>query len=141
MSSDRDARASVRVTTVAVVQVPGAEAVPVAADLEYRAGDCWAVRLVLRDTDGGEVCWHFAWELLASGLADSQGDGDVGVRPLSGAADRVEIALRPSAGATLLVPARAVAEFVNRVQVLAPWDVLAARLGLDEELTRITERA
>jgi hypothetical protein len=87
------------------------------------------------------VCWIFAWELLASGLAQCHGEGDVAVRPLFGTVDRVEVALRRSAGATLLFPAHDIAAFVGKVQELSAWDVLAARLGVDDELSRMTERA
>jgi hypothetical protein len=61
MSSGQDGTASVVVGTTAFLELPGDEAVLVVADLEYRPGDCWAVRLVLRGPDGVGVCWTFAW--------------------------------------------------------------------------------
>lgn len=140
MTSGQDGTASVVVGTTAFLELPGDEAALVAADLEYRPGDCWAVRLVLRGPDGGEVCWTFAWELLAAGLLGPGGCGDVRVRPLGGGTGMVEAALRRSAGAILVFPARDISEFVSKVRQAVREDVLTARQGLDAELAVITEQ-
>jgi hypothetical protein len=141
MTSGKDGAASLVVGTTAFLELPGDEAVLVAADLEYRPGDCWAVMLVLRGPDGEEVCWTFAWELFAAGLLAPGGHGDVRVRPLRRGNGMVEVALRRSSGAILLFPARDIGEFVSKVRQAVREDVLTARQGLDAELAVITEQA
>lgn len=55
-------------------------ATPIEAELRYDATDPYAVTTVFR-TGHSEVCWTFGRDLLAEGLYEPAGDGDVHVWP------------------------------------------------------------
>lgn len=60
--------------------VPDGQAVPIPVGLRYNAGDPYAVRAVFRG-EALEVEWVFARDLLATGLTQPAGEGDVQVWP------------------------------------------------------------
>lgn len=65
-----------------VAAAPRMPSIP--ATLHYDRSDPFAVRMTFpapATLEGVEVCWTFARELLASGMEDSVGYGDVRVRP------------------------------------------------------------
>lgn len=65
-----------------VAAAPRMPSIP--ATLHYDRTDPFAVRMTFpapATLEGVEVCWTFARELLAAGLDDSEGHGDVRVRP------------------------------------------------------------
>jgi hypothetical protein len=69
------------------------------------------------------VTWSFARDLLAQGLYDPAGDGDVLVWPCLGRSGEavVVIELRsPSGAAMLQTPSRTVQEFVDDVFMVVP---------------------
>lgn len=96
--------------------VPGDTLLPVPAHLAYDTSDPYAVRATfLAGEDSVE--WVFARELLAAGVDQPVGDGDVHVWPRS--PDVVLIALTsPDGKAVLAAPMAEVAGFVARTYEL-----------------------
>ena len=79
---------------------PDAAPVPVKVELSYSSRDPYAVQASFRTGHDSTVDWVFARDLLADGLVDSAGTGDVRVQPMprpdaDGAG--AHLALRPRA--------------------------------------------
>jgi hypothetical protein len=94
------------------------------ADLVYDAGDPFAVALVF-NTSQGPIRWDFARELLATGLWDVAGDGDVHLWPCLDTSARavvmIELVGADESLVELQASSRAVAEFlVETNEVVAP---------------------
>lgn len=133
-----------KATVIGTLDLSGeheAAVAPVAAELVYRPRDPLAVNMVLRGPDGVEVGWTFAWELLAQGLRGPAGEGDVRVRPLHAAGSLIEVTLATSFGVRMQFPARAVDDFVRRVEARAGTDAAGVPQALEAALATITERA
>jgi sporulation and cell division protein SsgA len=120
------------------VTVPFAsgEAVPqeLEGELLFDPADPYGVTMHVHPVLGPPVTWTFARELLAEGLYEPSGDGDVLVWPcLSSCGEAVVIIeLRsPSGMAMLQTPSRAVAGFVTAVYACVPEGTESARLDLD----------
>lgn len=96
--------------------VTDAELLPVTARLAYDAHDPFAVRMALRSPGGPEVEWVMSRDLLAAGLSEPAGDGDIGVWPSTSAGvDVLCMSLASPDGQALLVAeSDDVSEFVAR---------------------------
>lgn len=92
-------------------------------DLRYRTSDPYAVSIDFRSSRG-TVTWTFGRDLLAQGLHEPAGLGDVHVWPSTDHAGRpvVAIALKaPTGSVTLTASRKSVASFVRRaLRVVAP---------------------
>lgn len=119
------------------LDLPGDEAAFVATDLVYAPDDCLAVTMMLRGPDGQSVEWTFGWELLASGLDEPTGEGDVRVRPLPGGPPLVEVALGGPFGARIIFAAEDIEPFVRGVRAVAPGDLGRITADLEAELAAI----
>jgi hypothetical protein len=115
---------------------PADELVPVPVALEYDADDPYAVAATFGTGQGEGVRWVFARDLLARGIRDTVGDGDVRVWPaVSRGEDVVCIGLRSPDGAALLeAPAGAVADFVTTTYDLVPPGRESGLLNLDSAI-------
>ncbi|MFG3281384.1 SsgA family sporulation/cell division regulator [Streptomyces sp. NPDC048111] len=63
------------------LEVDGAERIPLVTRLQYDAGDPFAVRVCFEIQEDVAVTWTIERDLLARGLAEEAGDGDVRVSP------------------------------------------------------------
>ncbi|WP_103338764.1 SsgA family sporulation/cell division regulator [Amycolatopsis sp. CA-126428] len=106
---------------------------PVPVALVYDPGDPWAVTLLV----AGRV-WLFARELLATGLSEPAGDGDVVVRPDTGGSfGHVLLTLTTPAGsADVALPRGTVESLLDAAEALIPpgceridWPAEWARLA------------
>ena len=119
---------------IAVPLISGeAETETLDGELAYDFNDPYAVTLRV-DARSGPVTWIFSRDLLAEGLYDPIGDGDVQVWPcLSTEAEAVVIIElhAPSGTALLQTPSRAVQRFVTDVYRAVPAGTEGSHLGLD----------
>lgn len=112
--------------------VAGESATPVPVDLQYSAGDPFAVHATFH-TAGEAVSWVFARELLSDGLRAPAGEGDVRVWPSRRyGADVVLLSLSSPDGQALLeAHADEMAEFLQRTYTAVPAGAEAGCLDLD----------
>ncbi len=111
------------------------------ADLVFDPADPFAVSMVFR-TAVQEVRWTFGRQLLADGLYEPTGDGDVHVWPcLSCHGVAVVIVELAAQDGDLLVQAgsREVSAFVDRMMTVVPDGHEAAHVDVDSELARILD--
>lgn len=115
------------------------EATAIDADLVFDPADPYAVTMVFR-TGVQEVFWTFGRELLASGLYEPTGDGDVHVWPcLSSTGSAVVIIELCSPDGELLVQAssRRVSDFVRAMLTEVPDGRESAFVDFDDELAAL----
>ncbi|MFG3206558.1 SsgA family sporulation/cell division regulator [Streptomyces sp. NPDC048192] len=113
--------------------------VPVWMTLRYESTDPYAVRVVFRISDDETVEWVFARELLAEGLHQPAGEGDVHVRPIqSPARSAMRVTLASPTGTALLeAPAQQLASFLQRTDAAVPPGIEHEHLDVDSELAHI----
>ena len=102
-------------------------------ELVFDAADPYAVTMHL-EAKAGRVTWTFARDLLAEGLYDPVGDGDVQVWPcLSGAGEAVVIIelSSPTGWAMLQTGSRAIQNFVASTHELVPSGEESSHLSMD----------
>jgi hypothetical protein len=108
-------------------------------ELVFEPTDPYAVSMNL-EARSGTVVWTFARELLAEGLYEPVGDGDVQVWPcLSNQGEAVVIIelSSPDGMAMLQAPSRAVHDFVVRTQAAVPVGDESAHLALDSLIAQL----
>lgn len=111
----------------------------IAAELTYAAQDPYAVTLTFRDPSG-PIPWTFARDLLAEGMYEPIGEGDVHVWPCLSASGEavVMVELGSVEGGVLVeVPARAVNGFVVETLASVPRGTETQRYDLDAALAGI----
>jgi sporulation and cell division protein SsgA len=126
------------VTREIVVHVAASSEGPVRMPvvMRYDTGDPFAVQAVFRAGQDNEVVWVFARDLLAAGVSNPSGEGDVRIWPsLSGGAEVLRIALiSPDGEALLQARADEIVDFLSSTYVLCPWGKESERLDLDTAL-------
>ncbi len=103
-------------------------------DLVFDPADPYAVHLEVGRSDGQTVTWTFARELLAEGIYDPCGNGDVVVWPCLGTQGEavVIIELRsPNGMAMLQTPSRAVQRFMAQTYAAVPEGSESEQINLD----------
>ncbi|SNT15275.1 Streptomyces sporulation and cell division protein, SsgA [Asanoa hainanensis] len=129
--------AGVAVETVVRLLAPDASGVPVRCGLHYDPGDPYAVqvRFFLDRRRREAVLWSFARELLAAGLHEPSGLGDVRVWPWrTTQGDAVALALSSPDGQALLEAPRAtVAAFLEDTYAQVPRGRESERLDIDAD--------
>jgi hypothetical protein len=86
--------------------------------------------------EGVEVCWTFARELLASGMEDSVGYGDVRVRPYG--YDRTVLEFHaPEGTAVVHVRSGEMRTFLQRTTELVPVGLEHLQVDLDHDLAEL----
>ena len=108
-------------------------------ELVFQPSDPYAVSMHL-EARSGTVVWTFARELLAEGIYEPVGDGDVQVWPcLSNTGDAVVIIelSSPDGTAMLQAPSRAVHDFVASTLAAVPAGAESAHLGLDAMIAQL----
>ncbi len=108
-------------------------------ELAFDPTDPYAVTMRL-EARGGSVTWIFARELLADGLYEPAGAGDVQVWPcLSSTGDAVIVIelSSPDGCAVLQTESRAVQRFVASTHGLVPAGQESAQMGMDDLVSRL----
>ena len=120
-----------------VAAAPRMPSIP--ATLYYDRTDPFAVRMTFpapATLEGVEVCWTFARELLASGLEDAAGSGDVRVRPYG--YDRTVLEFHaPEGTAVVHVRSGEVRRFLQRTTDLVPTGLEHLQVDLDHDLAEL----
>jgi Streptomyces sporulation and cell division protein, SsgA len=106
--------------------------------LRYRSSDPYAVEAQLLSGRRGADTWRFARDLLAAGLMQSVGEGDVRISPWLAAAtgrDAVRLAMRsPETAVHVQLDAADVVEFLELTQTVVRLGNESAHLDLDAAL-------
>lgn len=108
------------------------------AELRYDPADPFAVTLVVCPDAQSPVEWVFARELLTTGLAEPNGEGDVTIEPVSDGGEwLVGITLATDTVASLVTRADRVAEFLTETYVLVPSGCETDHIDLDAEIAAL----
>jgi hypothetical protein len=108
-------------------------------ELVFDHADPYAVAMHL-EARCGTVTWTFARDLLAEGLFDPVGSGDVQVWPClssSGSAVVIIELSSPDGLAVLQAPARAIHDFVRRAEQIVPTGEESDHLAMDDLILRL----
>ncbi|MBO7934875.1 MULTISPECIES: SsgA family sporulation/cell division regulator [Streptomyces] len=124
-----------------VAAAPRMPSIP--ATLHYDRTDPFAVRMTFpapATLEGVEVCWTFARELLAAGLDDAEGHGDVRVRPYG--YDRTVLEFHAPEGiAVVHVHSSEIRRFLQATNDLVPTGLEHLQLDLDHDLAELMRDA
>ncbi|MDQ0790493.1 SsgA family sporulation/cell division regulator [Streptomyces sp. B3I8] len=124
-----------------VAAAPRMSSIPAA--LHYDRADPFAVRMTFpapATLEGVDVSWTFARELLAAGLEEPEGDGDVRVRPYG--YDRTVLEFHaPEGTAVIHVHSRDVRSFLRRAAELVPVGLEHLQFDLDRDLAELMRDA
>ncbi|MET9064242.1 SsgA family sporulation/cell division regulator [Streptosporangium sandarakinum] len=112
---------------------------PLAAVLSYRMSDPYAVRLSFVQGRRETVVYGFARMLLAAGLLDRAGEGDVTVAPHEEVDDYLVLTVTPEHGYPfpLYVQREAVQDFLDRSFGLVPLGREHEHLDVDAAITAL----
>ncbi|MYZ34941.1 MULTISPECIES: SsgA family sporulation/cell division regulator [unclassified Streptomyces] len=124
-----------------VASVPRTETV--SATLRYDRTDPFAVRMAfppLATLEGTEVTWEFSRELLASGIHEPVGLGDVRVRPFGYGRTVLEFHA-PEGTAMVHLRTSDLRRFLERSEDLVPAGHEHLHLNLDHDLTELLRDA
>ena len=127
-----------RAMTLDLIDASGA-ATPLEAKLRYECADPYAISAEF-STGADSVGWVFARDLVAAGLYEPAGDGDVHVWPCLDARGRAVVIFElcsPDGEALLQARADEVADFLQSTRDLVPLGSEAAHLDLDELVTQL----
>lgn len=115
--------------------------VPAQVELRYVPHDPYAVVVAFQTDHSREVVWRFSRGLLALGLAEAAGVGDVRLRPLHAPPDpgrAVEIELRSPAGRAVFHASRTeLGDYLARTQRLVSPGTEHEWLDLDHVVTML----
>lgn len=113
-------------------------------DLVFDPADPYAVQLVFGHGADASVTWSFARDLLAEGLYDPIGDGDVLIWPCLGTTGEavVVIELRsPHGMAMLQTPSRSVQRFVSDIYAAVPNGTESSRIDMGNLIAYLLDEA
>jgi hypothetical protein len=132
------ASAVVRALTLELIDESGV-ATPLKAELRYDTGDPYAVAALF---GAGEtlVKWVFSRDLLAEGLYEPAGDGDVHVWPCLDARGRAVVIVElssPDGEALLQARSSEVSDFLLKTREVVPQGQEGAHLDVDGALLRL----
>ncbi|GHH82547.1 hypothetical protein GCM10018793_42660 [Streptomyces sulfonofaciens] len=115
----------------------------ISATLHYDRSDPFAVRMTFpapATLEGVEVCWTFARELLAAGLEDAVGEGDVRVRPYG--YERTVLEFHAPEGTALVhVRSHELRRFLRRTETLVATGDEERYVDLDHDLAELMRDA
>jgi hypothetical protein len=111
----------------------------VSVDLHYDTTDPFAVRAMFRVTSDQQVSWVFARELLAQGMTEASGEGDVRIWPTwADGREVVRIVLRsPDGEALLQTESVELLEFLTTSFALCPRGHESRHLQIDRALVAL----
>ena len=113
---------------------------PAQVELRYAGSDPYAVVLAFQTVHSREVVWRFSRGLLAQGLIEAAGEGDVRLRPLDTPAPgrAVEIELRSPGGRTVFrAPDAELRDYLARTQELIAFGAEHEWLDLDHTVAML----
>ncbi len=117
------------------------------AELRYGAEDPYAVEALFDAGGAAPVRWVFSRDLLAAGLRDHVGEGDVSVGPVpaprDGGSHEPAVRLRlasPDGSAVLEASAVALDAFLTETYAVVPAGAESAHLDVDAAIGAILER-
>lgn len=119
---------------------PNADLLPLWAGLRYDPADPYAVHVSFyAKTDPEPVTWTFARELLAVGLGELTGRGDVRIWPWhSPRGEFIALSISSPTGSALFeVPRSVLARFLRRTYAAVPRGQEWAHLDIDGELANL----
>ncbi|WP_433802846.1 SsgA family sporulation/cell division regulator [Actinomycetospora sp. CA-084318] len=114
--------------------------VPAQVELRYARSEPYAVLLAFPTAHSRDVVWRFSRGLLAQGLIEAAGEGDVRVRPLDTPAPAtvVEIELRwPGERAVFRAPRTVLQEYLARTQEIVAFGAEHEWLDLDHAVAML----
>jgi hypothetical protein len=124
-----------------VAAAPRMPSIP--ATLRYDRRDPFAVRMTFpapATLEGVDVCWTFARELLAAGLEEEAGQGDVRVRPYG--YDRTVLEFHAPEGTAIVhVRSGEIRRFLQAAGELVPVGLEHLQLDLDHGLAELMRDA
>lgn len=121
--------------SVEIIDASG-ETLPLEAEFKYSPLDPFAVTAIFI-TGPHEVEWTFGRDLLARGIYEPTGEGDVHVRPCLSDDGRAVIVLELSSHeghAVLQIEAEAITSFVEKMSRVVRPGAESAQLDLDNEI-------
>jgi hypothetical protein len=124
-----------------VSSTPRMETVP--ATLRYDRADPFAVRMAFpppATLEGTEVTWEFSRELLATGMTEAVGVGDVRVRPFGYGRTVLEFHA-PEGTAMVHLRTSELRRFLERARGMVPDGREHLYLDLDHDLTELLRDA
>lgn len=117
------------------------------SQLRYGAADPYPVEALFDAGGAAPVRWVFSRDLLAAGLRDHVGEGDVSVGPVpvprDGGSHEPVVRLRlasPDGSAVLEAPARVLGAFLAETYAAVPTGAESAHLDVDAAIGAILER-
>ncbi|MFF3763199.1 SsgA family sporulation/cell division regulator [Streptomyces sp. NPDC001922] len=120
-----------------------AQVLDIPAVLRYRRDDPLAVRICFpprASLAGSDVAWVFARDLLAAGLKEPAGDGDVHVRPFG--ADTTVLEFHATVGTAMVrMDSADLRRFLQRSYLVVPAGQESAQFDLDSELAALLREA
>jgi Streptomyces sporulation and cell division protein, SsgA len=109
-----------------------------AAELRYDPNDPFAVSLAIGVEYGEPVVWVFGRDLLASGVREVTGEGDITIEPaLDSDPHQVRITLATDCLATMLTSRDKVVEFLVASFTAVPSGCELDRIDLDAEIASL----
>ena len=136
------ARTAARTVRLATSFVSGdAQADVLAGELGYDPRDPFAVTMDLF-ASGGRVTWTFARDLLAEGLYEPSGDGDVHVWPCLSSTGEAVVVIEltsPEGTAMLQTSSRLVRRFVDDTCAVVPLGHESRHLAVDDLVARLLQ--
>jgi hypothetical protein len=114
--------------------------VPAQVELRYTGSDPYAVALAFQTVHSREVVWRFSRAVLAQGLIEAAGEGDVRLRPLDTPVPGrvVEIELRWPGGRDIFrAPHPELRDYLARTQELISFGTEHEWLDLDHAVAML----
>jgi Streptomyces sporulation and cell division protein, SsgA len=109
-----------------------------AAELRYDAADPFAVTLAIGMECDEPVVWVFARALLANGIGDSAGEGDITIEPAADLPGRMlRITLATDCLATMLAPTDPVVEFLVESFARVPSGTESDHVDFEAEIASL----
>jgi hypothetical protein len=142
VTKGRAMRRDILVRSPVILELVSADRPPVPAQVElrYAGSDPYAVVLAFQTCHAREVVWRFSRGLLAQGLIESAGAGDVRLRPLetSSSGSVVEIELRSPGGCAVFhAPDAALRAYLARTREHIAFGSEPAWLDLDHTVAML----
>jgi hypothetical protein len=132
---------TLRSTVVLELLVPHAWPVQVEVELGYDTRDPYAVTAAFHAGPAGTVEWCFARDLLADGLIDDAGIGDVRIGPVADNIELVSLVVSSPAGVAMFEAyAEDLAEFLDRTYDLVLPGTESSWVSVDDALTTLVSR-
>ena len=108
------------------------------AELRYDPSDPLAVSLAIGTECGEPVVWVFGRDLLADGVKDCAGEGDITVEPASDIDSReLRITLATDCLATMLASRDEIVEFLVETYSVVPTGTEFDRIDWDAEISAL----